>query len=439
MHIKVTDFGTAKMPPAPNAPPEPAEATPRSNSFVGTAEYVPPELLNERSAVPESDLWSLGCVVYQLLAGRPPFKAGNEYQTFQKILKMDYKIPEGFPEDAADLVRRLLAENPEDRFGAGGNWAEIKGHPFFRGIPWGRLDSARPPEMRSGMPLEILTPRRTEDSQSELTSSSVNGNGNAPIAFEELEQLVVPIPPRVDSGMIGSTNIAVSPSSELGLATVSPISPQLAPPAEPARTVSLNSLTEDGTTESTNAAKLSVPIPRPVPPRGTSRPLTTPNGPTPPQALGLVLPQRPNTMLLSRHPGSRQPPLPAASSVVSLDPLASQRDPASPLYVFTLPLEPTEYILKHAPAVRRKTFFGLFSPPPRPLVLTTKPRLLAFRPDDHRRIKEQLDLSVDGTWCELLDEKKFAVRSPKGDWVLEDMGSGAQGWVDAVRRARAGV
>jgi len=43
-----------------------------------------------------------------LLAGRPPFKGPNEYQTFQKITKLDYKFPDGFPELARDLVEKLL-------------------------------------------------------------------------------------------------------------------------------------------------------------------------------------------------------------------------------------------------------------------------------------------------------------------------------------------
>jgi serine/threonine protein kinase len=400
MHIKITDFGTAKLPTLPT-PPTPGlipstatiDSTPRTNSFVGTAEYVPPELLNERSAVPESDLWSLGCVIFQLLAGRPPFKAGNEYQTFQKILKMDYKVPDGFSAYAGDLIRRLLVERSEDRLGANGAWDEIKNHPFFAGVPWGRLDGMIPPMIRSGIPLEAQTPRRTD------SGSDIPG-------FEELEKMIapIPIPPRGDSGMLD------------------PNMPEPGP-----RSASLNSLTGDD-----GPAPISQPIARPVPPRNTSRPLTMPNGPIPPQLSGL--PQRPNTMLLSHNKPARQPGITALP-----DPLATQRDPASPYYIFTLSLDPNEKILRHSPGIRRRAFFGLFSPPPRPLILTTKPRLLAFRPDDHRRIKEQLDLSLEGTVVELVDAKKWVVRSRKGDWVLEDAEGGAQSWVDAVRRARAGV
>ncbi len=77
-------------------------------TFVGTAEYVSPEVLNNESASRSSDLWALGCVIFQMLAGRPPFKGDTDYIIFQKILGLEFEWPRDFPPLARDLVEKLL-------------------------------------------------------------------------------------------------------------------------------------------------------------------------------------------------------------------------------------------------------------------------------------------------------------------------------------------
>lgn len=145
MHTKITDFGTAKLFGEPkkteeksgDMPPIGAGEIPaeeRANSFVGTAEYVSPELLTDKNACRASDLWAFGCIIFQLLAGRPPFKAANEYLTFQKIVQLDYEFPTGFPAVARDLVERLLVLDPARRLPI----EHIKNHEFFQGVTWGR-------------------------------------------------------------------------------------------------------------------------------------------------------------------------------------------------------------------------------------------------------------------------------------------------------------
>ena len=79
-------------------------------SFVGTAQYVSPELLNDKVAYKSSDLWAFGCIVYQLVSGRVPFHAPNEYQCFQKILKLEYSFPDGFSEVASELIQQILVQ-----------------------------------------------------------------------------------------------------------------------------------------------------------------------------------------------------------------------------------------------------------------------------------------------------------------------------------------
>ena len=161
MHIKITDFGTAKILDAQrrsransNGIPIPGDPTNcsvdnRANSFVGTAEYVSPELLTEKNAGKASDLWAFGCIVYQLLAGRPPFKAANEYLTFQKIVNLEYSFPKGFPPVAQDLIERLLVLDPSRRL----TIDHVKSHEFFDGIKWGRsLWDSKAPRLKSYIP-----------------------------------------------------------------------------------------------------------------------------------------------------------------------------------------------------------------------------------------------------------------------------------------------
>ncbi|KAM9554718.1 3-phosphoinositide-dependent protein kinase 1 isoform 3-T3 [Guaruba guarouba] len=147
MHIQITDFGTAKVLSADSRQA-------RANSFVGTAQYVSPELLTEKSACKSSDLWALGCIIYQLVAGLPPFRAGNEYLIFQKIIKLEYDFPEKFFPKAKDLVEKLLVLDATNRLGCEemGGYGPLKAHPFFESIVWENLHLQTPPKLTAYLP-----------------------------------------------------------------------------------------------------------------------------------------------------------------------------------------------------------------------------------------------------------------------------------------------
>ncbi|GAB1313629.1 serine/threonine protein kinase [Madurella fahalii] len=152
MHVKITDFGTAKFVqgPAEEAPgPGSSQDDERNASFVGTAEYVSPELLTDKSAGKPSDLWAFGCIIYQLLVGRPPFKGGTEYLTFQKIVNLEYEFPAGFPPAARDLVERCLVLDPSRRLTV----EHIRNHEFFDGQQFGKeLWRMKAPRLRPYVP-----------------------------------------------------------------------------------------------------------------------------------------------------------------------------------------------------------------------------------------------------------------------------------------------
>uniref|UniRef100_H2Z6B1 3-phosphoinositide-dependent protein kinase 1 n=1 Tax=Ciona savignyi TaxID=51511 RepID=H2Z6B1_CIOSA len=150
MHIQITDFGTAKL------PNDHRSDLKRTTSFVGTAEYVPPELLTTKRSCISSDLWALGCIIYQMLSGKTPFHDDSEYYVFQKIVSRDFRCPVNMDTDAQDLIGKLLVVDPDGRLGSAGlgGFDKLKSHPFFRGINWQGLHLETPPMM--GRPSSVL-------------------------------------------------------------------------------------------------------------------------------------------------------------------------------------------------------------------------------------------------------------------------------------------
>ncbi|XP_076241291.1 phosphoinositide-dependent kinase 1 isoform X5 [Calliopsis andreniformis] len=168
MHVLITDFGSAKILKDPNTETRTDDQQQQQQqqqqqyrrdrrvSFVGTAQYVSPELLTDKTASRASDLWALGCIVYQMVAGLPPFRSRSEYMIFQKILKLDYEIPDGFCELAKSLVSQLLVLEPTERLGAqdehGAGYPSIRAHPFFEGVDFETLHEQTPPPIYPYLP-----------------------------------------------------------------------------------------------------------------------------------------------------------------------------------------------------------------------------------------------------------------------------------------------
>lgn len=143
--IKLTDFGTAKVLDCFDG---------RARTFVGTAQYQAPELLTASHTTRSSDLWAIGCNIYQMIAGRFPFFGPSDYLIFEKIKRLDYDFPEGFDSQAKDIVRKLLVLDPSQRLGAGAPGTEndvaaLKAHPLFAPVKWDTLwtDPAPPHEV----------------------------------------------------------------------------------------------------------------------------------------------------------------------------------------------------------------------------------------------------------------------------------------------------
>lgn len=239
MHTLIADFGSAKLieggvapvketvvnethPPATEpvdrraGVPNPRYQRGRKNSFVGTAQYVSPEVLKGQVATAAVDLWALGCIVYQMVSGLPPFRGGSEYLIFQNVLKRQLTFPEGFDPEARDLVERLLVLEPSQRLGAQDRirYESIRTHPFFAGVDWEALHTLQPPPIHPYLPglsaetTAYRVPDHLEPGLGERQLTRLLGLDLGMPEEEEEEEKVV------SSGDEGEERKAVQPKSE---------------------------------------------------------------------------------------------------------------------------------------------------------------------------------------------------------------------------------
>ncbi|KAL3631692.1 Phototropin-2 [Castilleja foliolosa] len=172
-HIVLTDFDLSfktackpqviKHPPPRNrkskSQPPPvffAEPNTQSNSFVGTEEYIAPEIITGEGHSSAIDWWALGILLYEMLYGRTPFRGKNRQKTFANILHKDLTFPSSITVSLAarQLIHALLNRDPGSRLGSNGGANEIKQHPFFRGINWPLIRCMSPPALDA--PLELI-------------------------------------------------------------------------------------------------------------------------------------------------------------------------------------------------------------------------------------------------------------------------------------------
>ncbi|OVA19440.1 Protein kinase domain [Macleaya cordata] len=179
-HIKIADFGSVKpmkdsqISVLPSLPSDEKACT-----FVGTAAYVPPEVLNSSPATFGNDLWALGCTLYQMLSGTSPFKDASEWLIFQRIIARDLKFPEYFSQEARDLIDKLLDTDPSQRPGAGPDgYASLKMHPFFKGVDWKNLRVQSPPKL-------ALEPNTVETDDAQDSGWNLSHIGDGSIRYDD--------------------------------------------------------------------------------------------------------------------------------------------------------------------------------------------------------------------------------------------------------------
>ncbi|RCI13190.1 hypothetical protein L249_0363 [Ophiocordyceps polyrhachis-furcata BCC 54312] len=144
----------------------------RTNSFVGTEEYIAPEVIKGSGHTSAVDWWTLGILVYEMLYGTTPFKGKNRNATFGNILREDIPFPDynGAPQISnlcKSLIRKLLIKDENRRLGARAGASDIKVHPFFRSTQWALIRHMKPPIVpHAGRGIDTVNFRNVKESES---------------------------------------------------------------------------------------------------------------------------------------------------------------------------------------------------------------------------------------------------------------------------------
>ncbi|KAI8635967.1 kinase-like domain-containing protein [Parasitella parasitica] len=166
-HLMLSDFDLSKQsfPPGPpgivksNSPHIPPSIDTRScishlrtNSFVGTEEYIAPEVIRSWGHSSSVDWWTLGILIYEMLYGTTPFKGPNRNETFHHIMNSEIsfppphkKRPQAVSNTCKNLIRRLLDKQEAKRLGSKAGASEVKAHPFFKSLKFALLRHMTPP------------------------------------------------------------------------------------------------------------------------------------------------------------------------------------------------------------------------------------------------------------------------------------------------------
>lgn len=106
LNVKIGDFGLATQIKYEGE---------RKKTLCGTPNYIAPEILTKKGHSYEVDIWSIGCVMFTLLVGQPPFETKSLKDTYSRIRKCEYHVPATLRVVAADLICKMLQSDPAKR------------------------------------------------------------------------------------------------------------------------------------------------------------------------------------------------------------------------------------------------------------------------------------------------------------------------------------
>jgi len=124
-YVKVVDFGLAKV------------VNGKTWTLCGTPDYLAPEIILNEGHDKAVDCWALGVLIYEMIAGIPPFYADDPMEVYEKILSSALTFPPHFPKPLNDICKKLLKLSQSKRLGNGkGQIGAIIKHKWFSGFDW---------------------------------------------------------------------------------------------------------------------------------------------------------------------------------------------------------------------------------------------------------------------------------------------------------------
>ncbi|ONK80359.1 uncharacterized protein A4U43_C01F16800 [Asparagus officinalis] len=163
----------------------------RSMSFVGTHEYLAPEIIRGEGHGSAVDWWTFGIFLYELLHGTTPFKGSGNRATLYNVVGQPLKFPDSpvVSNTARDLIRGLLVKDPQRRIAYRRGATEIKQHPFFEGVNWALVRSAAPPHVPEPVDFAQFAVKEKRSAENGVTGGGGGGGGGSKSASTDSSYL----------------------------------------------------------------------------------------------------------------------------------------------------------------------------------------------------------------------------------------------------------